>query len=158
LQALMTKMFTVGVQGLFKDKKPKEFDTTCATVQELVASEAKRLNIDFSKVVLCGFSQGSWLATHLALCSPSMPGALVVYSGGLYCDEWAKKAEEKKGMKVIQFHGMQDMIVPFQQGQMLHKALEKAQCKTEFHPFNGPHTIPEEGITTLDKLLCDLAS
>jgi len=158
LQALMHKMFTAGVQGLFKDSKPKEFDSTCKTAQELVTNEAKRLNIDFSKVILCGFSQGSWLATQVALHTPSMPGALVVYSGGLYCDEWAKKAEEKKGMTVLQFHGTQDMIVPFQQGQMLNKALEKAGCECEFHPFQGPHTIPQEGISKLDKLVCQMAS
>jgi phospholipase/carboxylesterase len=119
MQQLMMRMFTVGVGGLFKGPKPKEVTSTTAAVAALIEAQAKETKIPLSKTVLCGFSQGSWLSTNLALGFKEMPAALVLFSSALYLEEWKKKAPEKKGMKVMQFHGTQDPILPLQQGQML---------------------------------------
>ena len=97
------------------------------------------------------------LATELSL-KYFTPGALMIYSGCLYCDEWKEKAKERKGMKVVQFHGQQDMVLPYQQAVMLNQALKAANCDASFFSFGGGHTIPQNGIEKMDEVLTSLAS
>lgn len=156
LEQLMMKMFTQGIEGLFKGEKPKEFKSSTTMVQGLLADQMKATGLPMSKVCLCGFSQGSWLATHLALEAKEQAGAVVLYSSALYCDNWATKVAEKKGMRVVQFHGTQDPVLPYQQGQMLKAVFEKGGCTHSFHTFQGGHNLPQDAISKLDDELMKL--
>eukprot|EP00466_Bigelowiella_natans_P007662 jgi/Bigna1/86921/estExt_fgenesh1_pg.C_150068 len=142
LPGLLQKVFTVGVENLFKGNKPNEMGSTVSLVKNVIEAEAKRFSLDLSKVVYCGFSQGSWLATELALTAKECPKALCIFSSALYREEWVEKAKERKGLKVIQTHGRQDFVLPLMQGQMLSKALSNAGCDVDFFEFDGAHTIP----------------
>ncbi|GAB5353635.1 hypothetical protein AAMO2058_000051500 [Amorphochlora amoebiformis] len=156
MQELMTKMFTLGPVHLFKGNKPKEMKSTVSKVEALIAEDLKNFELKMSNVVLTGFSQGSWLATHLGLSMKEAPKGLVIYSGAMYCEEWAAMAKERKGLPVLQFHGTQDIVLPFQQAKILNETLKGAGLQISFHTFAGGHTISPDAIPLTDKFLLSL--
>ncbi|MBX3444204.1 MAG: hypothetical protein KF774_17510 [Planctomyces sp.] len=112
---------------------------------------------DPSRIVLGGFSQGSMLATDVALRMPKAPGGLVVWSGTLLCeDEWRSLAPNRKGLRVHQSHGRQDPILPFEAAVWLRDLLTDAGLEVSFTEFQGPHTIPREGLRESAKLMASL--
>jgi phospholipase/carboxylesterase len=113
--------------------------------------------LPMSRVVLGGFSQGAMVTTDLALRQDEAPAALVILSGTLIAEtEWRARAGRRKGLAVLQSHGRQDPILPFQDAVALHELLEQAGLAVDFLPFDGPHTIPEEAVERLGTLLLGL--
>ena len=113
----------------------------------------QQTKLPMRRIVLGGFSQGSMLATDVALRSEEAPAALCVYSGALIAkDAWAARAPHRKGLKVVQTHGKQDPILPFPIGAALRDLLTEAGLEVSFSAFNGPHTISGEGIKDLASL------
>lgn len=157
MQDLMMRIFTVGVEGLFDGPKPKEVKSSTEAMQRLIANQEKETKIPMSKTVICGFSQGSWLATNIVCESKARPAALVLYSSALYRKEWGDKLSAMQGLRVLQYHGTQDPILPIQQGKMLAELFVKSKCDHKFRSFQGGHTIPPSGIADMDALLVDVA-
>jgi phospholipase/carboxylesterase len=62
-------------------------------------------------------------------------------------------AHPLRGLPIVQSHGTQDMILPFQLALLLRDRLRDAGADVEFIEFNGPHTIPPAGIDALGRLL-----
>ncbi len=109
------------------------------------------------QVVLGGFSQGAMVTTDLALRQEEAPAALVILSGALTAEaEWRSRAGRRKGLPVLQSHGRQDPILPFDSAEALRDLLQEAGLKVDFLPFDGPHTIPEEALHRLGGLLLSL--
>jgi phospholipase/carboxylesterase len=109
------------------------------------------------RFVLGGFSQGSMLATDVALRLPEAPAGLVIWSGTLLCEEqWKSLMPGRAGLRVVQSHGRQDQILPFAAAEWLRDAMMAAGMKVEFLPFNGPHTISQPAIDATVRLLVDL--
>jgi phospholipase/carboxylesterase len=112
----------------------------------------------FDRFVLAGFSQGSMLATEVALRLPEPPAALVIWSGTLLCEqEWTRLMPGRAGLRVVQSHGRQDQILPFVAAEWLRDAMHEGGLNVEFLPFNGPHTISKPAIEATVRLLADLA-
>jgi phospholipase/carboxylesterase len=113
--------------------------------------------LPMGRVVLGGFSQGAMLATDLTLRQDEAPAALVVLSGTLIAEaEWRARAPRRKGLPVLQSHGREDPILPFQDAVALQGLLEEAGLVVDFLPFEGGHTIPEEALHRLGRLLVGL--
>lgn len=110
-----------------------------------------------SRVVLGGFSQGAMVTTDLALRQDEAPAALVILSGTLIAEgEWRARAPRRKGLTVLQSHGRQDPLLPFEDAVALRDLLQDAGLRVEFLPFDGPHTIPLEALERLGTLLLSL--
>ena len=63
------------------------------------------------QVVIGGFSQGAMLTTDVALHMSEPPGALLVLSGTFVAESvWKPLAPNRKGLRVIQQHGMSDQV------------------------------------------------
>ena len=113
--------------------------------------------LPMSRLVLGGFSQGAMVTTDLALRQDEAPAALVILSGTLIAEtEWRARAGRRKGLAVLQSHGRQDPILPFQDAVALHELLQEAGLSVDFLPFDGGHTIPEEALERLGTLLLGL--
>jgi phospholipase/carboxylesterase len=109
------------------------------------------------RIVLGGFSQGSMLATDVALRLPEAPAGLVIWSGTLLCEnEWKRLLPNRAGLRVVQSHGRQDQILPYVAAEWLRDAMTGAALNVEFLPFNGPHTISQAAIEATVRLLADL--
>ncbi|MGD9856697.1 MAG: alpha/beta hydrolase [Planctomycetaceae bacterium] len=113
--------------------------------------------LPMSQFVIGGFSQGSMLATDVALRLPTAPGALVVYSGTLLAEsEWVELAPRRAGLPVLQTHGTQDPILPFEAALWLRDLLMNAGLDVEFQSFSGTHTISGEGVRRAAELIAGL--
>jgi phospholipase/carboxylesterase len=110
--------------------------------------------VPMSRVVLGGFSQGAMITTDVALRLEEAPAALAILSGTLICkDEWVRLAPRRKGLKVLQSHGMQDPILPYAAAIQLKKLLGDAGLDVELVSFHGGHGIDGDVVVALAKLL-----
>lgn len=106
------------------------------------------------KLVLMGFSQGSMVATDLALSQSEKIAGLVILSGNLINkDVWTKKALTKVGLAFFQSHGEWDPLLGIEYAKDLYKLLTDAGLKGDFHAFRGGHEIPQEIIFKLGLFL-----
>lgn len=106
------------------------------------------------KILLGGFSQGAMLATDVALRLPAPPAGLVIWSGTLLNEaDWTARASTLKDVPVIQSHGREDPILPYDAAIWLKDLLISAGTKVNFIGFRGPHTIPKEAVNAVGQLL-----
>lgn len=100
-----------------------------------------------SRLVLGGFSQGAMVATDVTLRLEEAPAGLFIFSGTLICEpEWRKRAPARRGLEVLQSHGTQDPLLPFQRALALRDLLVEAGLNVDFLPFEGVHTISLEAL------------
>lgn len=126
---------------------------------DLIAEVREETGWGLDRFILGGFSQGSMLATDVALRLPEPPAALVIWSGTLLCEkEWLPLLSGRKGLRVVQSHGRQDPILPFAAAEWLRDAMTANGLEVEFLPFNGPHTISQPAIEATVRLLADAAA
>lgn len=110
---------------------------------ETVKAAMAMSNLDESRVILGGFSQGAMVSTNLVLTRKMRPALLALFSGTLLNrDQWTKLAASHSGCDVLQSHGRQDSVLPFAPAIELRDVLTLAGFDVEFLEFNGPHTIP----------------
>lgn len=154
-QALMMKGLTMGIDKVFDGPTPSGVDAALKGMLDLIEVTKKQTNLPTSKIIVGGFSQGSWLMTDVMFSLKESLGGLVVYSGALFRKEkWTKLTEKRKGIKIIQTHGEQDMMLPALCGSMLTKFFKENKMDVDFFKFQGQHNIPEEGIKKLHDMIC----
>lgn len=111
-----------------------------------------------SKVVVGGFSQGSMLATDVALHYPESLGALIVWSGALINSvQWTLQADRQSPLKIAQSHGIVDPILPIDGARDLKAMLESHHHQVEYLEFKGPHSIPMNAIKLAGRLIGKVA-
>ncbi|MBI3180770.1 MAG: dienelactone hydrolase family protein [Myxococcales bacterium] len=120
----------------------------------LLEEVTNRSRLPMSRVLLGGFSQGGMLATDVALRVDEAPAALAIFSVTLLSEEaWSRCAPRRRGLKVLQSHGRQDPLLPFESAEALRELLASAGLEVEFHPFEGGHALPPYGIARLADLI-----
>jgi len=147
--------------GEFRDlrhESPAELPAARQKLTALLDEVQAATSLPPSRIVLGGFSQGAMLATDVALRLPEKPALLTIFSGSLLTeDDWRERAAAASGLPVLQSHGREDMILPFQAALWLRDLLQEAGCEVEFIPFHGPHTIPPEAVQRFTERLAELA-
>jgi phospholipase/carboxylesterase len=147
-------------RGEFRDQRavlPPELPTSRQMLSALIEELSASSGLPLEQIVLGGFSQGSMLATDVALRLPQSPAALCIWSGTLLCEEeWRSLAERRGRLRVLQSHGTQDPLLPFEAAVWLRDMLLEAGLDVEFLPFEGMHTIPLPALVRLADLLSEL--
>lgn len=148
--------------GEFRDLRaelPPELPESRRMLTELIGALQQQTGLSTSRFVLGGFSQGSMLATDVALRLPESPGGLGILSGTLLCEsEWRELAASRRGMRVFQSHGLQDPLLPFQAAEWLRDLLTESGLQVDFLPFQGMHTIPLPAMERFADLLQQAAN
>jgi phospholipase/carboxylesterase len=133
-------------QGEFRDLRndhPKLRPAARDSLIALINDQIESTGLPTSRILLGGFSQGSMLATDVALHLDEALAGLVIWSGTLLCeDRWRELAPNRAGMKVIQSHGHEDPLLPFEAAGWLRELLEQSGLEVNFLPFHGMHEIP----------------
>ncbi len=157
----MAKLQRAMMLGDFRDLRadlPELLPAARQHVLDLIEEVREETGWGLDRFVLGGFSQGSMLATDVALRLPEAPAGLVIWSGTLLCEkEWLPLMPGRRGLRVVQSHGRQDQILPFAAAEWLRDAFAAAGLDVEFLPFNGPHTISQPAIDATVRLLHELA-
>jgi phospholipase/carboxylesterase len=124
----------------------------------LLRDAGRHFELAADRVILGGFSQGSMLATDVALRLKKPPAGLCILSGGLINEaEWQRLAQERGPLSILQSHGQYDSILPFSAGAALRDLLTSAGAKVDFYAFEGDHEIPFEVLHRLSHFVRDTA-
>ncbi|MCK4514992.1 MAG: hypothetical protein KAU31_07025, partial [Spirochaetaceae bacterium] len=107
----------------------------------------ERMGCDPARTVIGGFSQGAMVAADTTLRLPRLPAGLLLLSGSIIAaDRLHGLAEDRagklRGLRVAQYHGHEDPVLPFESGQGLATLLESAGATVQFTAFPGGHGIP----------------
>lgn len=125
-----------------RNQHPEQLPAAREKLTALIDEVRGETNLPMSRFVLGGFSQGSMVSTDVALRLDEAPGALVIWSGTLLCeDAWQALTSNVRGLPVLQSHGRQDQILPFENALCLRDLLTAAGADVEFLEFSGGHTI-----------------
>ena len=128
------------------------------SLQETISVLCERTGLELSRMIVGGFSQGAMLSTETAMQLDRNLAALVVMSGTLLNEpEWRERAPRHSGLRVLQSHGTDDPLLPFEAAEELRDLLTKAGASVEFIPFPGGHQIPFEVFERFGELLQTLA-
>ncbi len=145
--------------SLWRKEKPDGLAPARKALQTFVDRVQRETGLPFSKLVLGGFSQGAMVTCDLALRLEEPPAALLQWSGTLLCeDEWKARAQKRKGLRVLQSHGREDPILPFENAEALRDLLTQAGLSVDFLPFSGGHTIPPGALAKAAALMGSLAA
>jgi phospholipase/carboxylesterase len=136
------------------DELPPRLPTARAELSSLLDAVERELGVPRRKQLLGGFSQGSMLAVDLALHAEQPPAGLILLSSTLIASgEWAPRAEAVRGMPILQTHGTQDLILPFEYAESLRRLLEGGGAQLQFVRFAGGHGLPPEALGALSAFL-----
>ncbi len=134
---------------------PPGLDAARETLTRTIDAVMDSLSGDQPKLVLGGFSQGAMLTMDVALRGLAQPpAALFQMSGTLICrPAWEAAAGRLVDTLVVQSHGRQDPILPFESAEALRDLLLAAKVDVQFVPFMGPHTVGPEMIQASSDVL-----
>ncbi len=154
----LTQAIESGELRDLRENLPDDLPQARQMLLSLIEDVQRETELPMSRLVLGGFSQGSMLATDVALRLPEAPAALCIWSGTLLCESiWKELAAKRDKLMVLQSHGHQDPVLPFEGGIWLRDLLRNAGASVEFIEFDGVHTIPAEAVhrfaTLLERLL-----
>lgn len=142
-----------------RDVLPEGLEAARDALSETVELILNETGLSPDRVVLGGFSQGSMVATEVALHGAATQAVLLIYSGTLLCESrWRDLASKKTTLKVFQSHGRSDTILPYSAAEALHSLFVENGIEAEFLPFSGPHTIPAEALERTSVILAELCS
>lgn len=148
-------------RGEFRDQRakiPEGLPEARQLLHGLVEEIMQEWDLTADRLVLAGFSQGSMLATDVALRLADPPAALCAWSSTLLCEQqWRELAAARGPLRVLQSHGRSDSILPFAAAEWLRDLFDEAGFAVEFLEFPGDHTIPAEAIQRTASLLQDVA-
>lgn len=146
--------------GEFRDLRndhPPQLPAAREKLTALIESVRDETGLPMSRIALGGFSQGAMLTTDVALRLPDPPALLAVFSGTLLSEEeWRDLASNRGALDVLQSHGRQDPILPYQAAEWLRDLLRDAGADVEFLPFDGPHAIPPQALDRFATRLSEL--
>jgi phospholipase/carboxylesterase len=107
----------------------------------------RHTGVPISRTLIGGFSQGSMVATDVALELRHPPAGLCIFSGHLLAESrWRELAKNRGPLPVLQTHGKFDQVLPIAGAEQLRDLLIESGLPVEFITFAGPHTISIEGI------------
>lgn len=120
-----------------------------------------RVEPDWNKVIIGGFSQGAMLSCDLFLNAPQCPRGLILLSGAVVNrSEWTEKAkargQESKAPRFFQSHGSKDQVLPHKVAAQLETLLTQSGFKGSLMTFPGSHEIPMSVIEKANQFLKSL--
>lgn len=138
------------------DKVPEGIDSARRDLTAAIQACAADHQWTHIRHILGGFSQGSMLAVDTAMHATELDiRGVVIWSGALICKSVWEGAQSSSGRRVptYQSHGRQDMILPVSTGRALHQFLVSVGWHVTWFEFDGPHTIPGDGLEGLAHLI-----
>jgi phospholipase/carboxylesterase len=109
------------------------------------------LDLDWSRTILGGFSQGSVMSYAAGLgAGRPLPAGIVALSGFIPTVEgWSLRDDIPQGFPVAIGHGSLDQIIPVEFGRDAKRRLEEAGADVTWHESAIPHTIDPRFLGTL---------
>ena len=140
IERFQRAMHSGDVEQIVKDEPAGLADAREKVVAMLDAVEKL---VPGGRLVIGGFSQGSMIATDVALRTKRALAGLVIMSGTLIAaDTWLPALPSRAGMPVFQSHGTIDPLLPYAIAHVLNQQMKEAGLAASFIGFEGAHGIP----------------
>ena len=142
-----TELFTGRVDwDKYSREEPEGLRAARRAVMSTVSAVAAATNLPFRRIVLGGFSQGSWVTTDVALRLEEPPAACASSRARSSSGTSGRPGRRlARGCPSSRPTGATDDLLPIQTAERLRDLLIEAGLDVEFLPFDGPHTLmPEE--------------
>jgi len=124
-----------------------ELQNSILKLTEFIDAKLKELNLDYSKLFLVGFSQGTMMSIHYALTISNKVAGVVGYSGKIY-DPIFLEQNIKSKPSIFLMHGDDDNIVPLEEMMEAKNFLLQNKFNLKTKIFKGcGHSIPVEGLS-----------
>ncbi len=160
--------WNIDLMDLQKRQNDPNFDFSTETppglehARQLTSEMLEKLMTDhqlnWSDIVLGGFSQGAMLAVDLFLHAKENPKGLLLFSGALINKQNLKPLlAQRAGCTYFLSHGISDPVIPVRSGQQLEGFLSSGGMKGRLHTFQGSHEIPMEIIMKANEYLKGLS-
>ena len=153
----MERLLAAAQGGTFRDlrnDRPDGLPEAREKLMALIDEVRERTGLPMSRIVLGGFSQGSMLATDVALRLAEPPAYLCVWSGTLLSEDvWRELAAKRGPLNVLQSHGRHDPILPFEAAIWLREMFDESGFDVDFIEFPGIHTIPHPALVSFAQIL-----
>lgn len=140
-----------------KRTSPERLPVCREAITQVIEFAKEEYSMRANQIVVGGFSQGAMLSTDVALHYQEPLGGLIIWSGALINEPvWQEFAERQQQLRIVQTHGRIDPILPIEGAESLRELLKSAGHQVAYHEFNGPHTIPMEGLQLAAQLIADV--
>ena len=124
-----------------------ELESSVLKLTKFIDAKLKDLSLDYSKLFLVGFSQGTMMSLHYALTNPNKIAGVIGYSGKIY-DPSILENNIKSRPPIFLMHGDGDNIVPLEDMMEAKNFLTKNKVDLKTKIFKGcGHSIPTQGLS-----------
>ena len=124
-----------------------ELESSVLQLTKFIDAKLKDLSLDYSKLFLVGFSQGTMMSLHYALTNPNKIAGVIGYSGKIY-DPSILENNIKSRPPIFLMHGDDDNIVPLEDMMEAKNFLTKNKVNLKTKIFKGcGHSIPTQGLS-----------
>ncbi len=125
-----------------------------ASIEDLITREIER-GIPSSRIILGGFSQGAAMALFTGLRHTAPLGGILALSGYLPLHESlpAEASAANLQVEILQVHGRQDDVVPYQLGHGSAELLRAAGYGVEWREYAIAHQICLEEVQEIGRWL-----
>jgi phospholipase/carboxylesterase len=147
--AMLAELAAADAFAALEDRVPEGIDLAREKLIESIDRCAASKDWGGVPHLLGGFSQGAMLSVDALLCGEGWIGSgAILWSGALICQPvWNAAGRERSIiLPAYQSHGRQDTILPINAGRALNRFLNELGWDIDAFEFDGPHTIPREGI------------
>ena len=115
---------------------------------KLIDGYKKRFELDYSDIVLLGFSQGCMISLNIGLRQLNDLAGIVGISGRLLMPESLEENKKERYPSIILIHGDADEVVPISSMHEAEKVLDKINVKFSTHVSkNIGHGIAPDGLS-----------
>ena len=130
-----------------RDRSPERIasllEMNSQKIQDIIIAKQKQLNLSNSHTVLMGFSQGTMVASYLTLVQETPYAAMIGFSGRVCAPSQLKNASTP----ICIVHGMEDDIVPVEEGENFAKYCQEYNIKHKLKLIpHLAHSIDASGL------------
>jgi phospholipase/carboxylesterase len=140
----------VGDLGLLDHYSPSGLKEAAFEMVEFLSNLPNQLR----NTILVGFSQGAMLTMEVFLELEELPLGIVLLSGTILNMEiWKKNLKLKNGASILQTHGKNDKVLPYNLGLYLNQILRESGQKVELFNFDGKHELNDDVLLIVDEYI-----
>ena len=131
-----------------------EIEKTSEMINSTIKDYLDKCELQISKRYIGGFSQGGMMTIHVGLSSKINFSGAIVLSSRMYPEHEIKfSVNNPDNTKIFMVHGIQDSVLPVEDGRNTKNHLIQLGFDLEYHEYNMAHEITLEVIEDLKNWL-----
>ena len=148
--AVMRSWYDIKSMDLHNRADLKDVQTSEEMIHHLIQEQLDN-GIASNKIILAGFSQGGVMSLFTGLRYPKKLAGILAMSCYLANGDQLppQLSKANKQTPILQHHGEQDEVVPFDAGQMANRLLLENGYQVEWESYAMPHTLIAEQLTDI---------